>query len=338
MGEDPGAAAGQGQGVGEVAAAGRRPAVLGPVDRFEEDLAAQPLGAPFVGVVDDVPLAAGTLEQGAVPARVPGLGGVGAAQERVGGHVLPGAVDGARARHDDHVPGGGPGGAADGGDEVVPPVAHHVLGPLQGVGLDDPVGGVVPAVVDALGPAVGGQAVGGQAHAVDAVEEQVALPVLADGVTGVDVAAQPGVEGAVPLPLDVVAPHDGDGGLIHARPRGGHEGDVHVVAAGVLDQVGGEDAAPRLGAGGADGLPVHEVGRAEQDEGGTGLEGGEGHVVGLAHAQERGVGVVASHDGVAVGAVAEVGAALVLNAAAPRGGGIGAHGAGEPLCSCRMHL
>ena len=68
MGADPGAAAGQGQGVGEVAAAGRRPAVLGPVDRFEEDLAAQPLGAPLVGVVDDVPLAAGALEQGAVPA------------------------------------------------------------------------------------------------------------------------------------------------------------------------------------------------------------------------------------------------------------------------------
>ena len=273
-----------------------------------------------------------------MPARVPGLGGIGAAQERVGGHVLPGAVDGARARHDDHVPGGGPGGAADGGDEVVPPVADHVLGPLQGVGLDDPVGGVAPAVVDALGLAVGGQAVGGQAHAVDAVEEQVARPVLADGVTGVDVAAQPGVEGAVPLPLDVVGPHDGDGGLVHARPGGGHEGDVQVEAPLVLDEVHGEDAAPRLGADGADGLPVHEVGRAEQDDGGAGLEGGEGHVVPLPDAQDGGVGVVPAHDGVAVGAVAEVGAALVLNAAPPRGGGIGAHGAGEPLCSCRTRL
>jgi len=38
----------------------------------------------------------------------------------------------------------------------VPPVADHVLGPLQGVGFDDPVGGVAPAVVDALGLAVGG--------------------------------------------------------------------------------------------------------------------------------------------------------------------------------------
>jgi len=179
---------------------------------------------------------------------------------------------------------------------------------------------------------------GGQAHAVDAVEEQVARPVLADGVTGVDVAAQPGVEGAVPLPLDVVGPHDGDGGLVHARPGGGHEGDVQVEAPLVLDEVHGEDAAPRLGADGADGLPVHEVGRAEQDDGGAGLEGGEGHVVPLPDAQDGGVGVVPAHDGVAVGAVAEVGAALVLNAAPPRGGGIGAHGAGEPLCSCRTRL
>ena len=324
----PGASARQGQGGGEVSAAGHRPAVPGPVDGFEEDLAAELLVVALVAVVDDVPLAARALDEGAVAARPPGLGGVGAAQERVVGHVLPGAVDGARARHDDHVPGGGPGGAADGGDEVVPAVAHEVLGPLQGVGLDDPVLGVAPAVVDVGDGAGGGQAVAGQAHAVDAAEEQVALAVLADGVARVDVAADAQVDGLGPLALDVVGPDDGDGGGVHARPGGRHEGDVHVEAALVLDQVGGEDAAPGVRAGGADRLPVDEVGRAPQDEGGAGLEGGEGEVVDVPHAQDGGVGAVAAHDGVAVGAVAEVGAALVLGAAAPGGGGGLAGGGG----------
>src|SRR5690348_5387347 len=79
-----------------------------------------------------------------------------------------------------------PGRAADRADQVKPVTATEELGPLQGVGLGHPVIGVTPAVIDVLDRSVRGQAVVRQPDAPHPVQEQVALPVLADHVPRVD--------------------------------------------------------------------------------------------------------------------------------------------------------
>ena len=99
------------------------PAVIGPLDGFQQGLPAQCAKAILVAVIDHPPVAGRAFHQRGVAARPPRfVGGLGAHQ-RIARAVFPRAMHRARTRSDDHVPGGRAGGAADRGDQVQPAIA-----------------------------------------------------------------------------------------------------------------------------------------------------------------------------------------------------------------------
>ena len=127
---------------------------------------------------------------------------------------------------------------------------------------------------------------------------------------GID-AADLQVDGIAPRPADVVGPHH------VVRAIGADPGEVDVVAALVLDEIGGPDRADVLAQRRADRRPVHQVARVPDDQPRIGVERRERHVVVVAVLQHRRVGVIAGEDRVEEGAVAQVRLALTLDAAGP---------------------
>jgi hypothetical protein len=95
------------------------------------------------------------------------------------------------------VPGRRPGRAADGADQIEPPVAAKEFRTFERVGLGDPLVRVTPAVVDFLRGAVDRKAIVRKPDPVDAGQEQVAATVLADHMPWIDPAADAEVDGSL---------------------------------------------------------------------------------------------------------------------------------------------
>src|ERR1035441_5582347 len=108
-------------------------------------------------------------------------------------------------------------------------------------------------------------------------------------------------------------------GMDHAQPVVG--GEVDVEAAFVLAEIRGPDAADVAMQGGGDGPPVHQIGRAPDEQAGSIVEAGVGEEEIVTHADGAGVGVVSTQDGVAIDRVG-------LGQKPARGGGQGEGGGG----------
>src|ERR1035441_157912 len=108
-------------------------------------------------------------------------------------------------------------------------------------------------------------------------------------------------------------------GMDHAQPVVG--GEVDVEAAFVLAEIRGPDAADVAMQGGGDGPPVHQIGRAPDEQAGSIVEAGVGEEEIVTHADGAGVGVVSAQDGVAIDRVG-------LGQKPARGGGQGEGGGG----------
>ncbi len=281
------AAGGQGEGGGDVGDDGLHPAVLGPFDGFEEGLPAEVVVAVFIRVIDEIPLfVVGAGDEGGVAARPPFLPAGGGADDGVVGRIFPGAVEAAGAGHDDHVAGGGAGGAALGGDLVKPAVLAEKFGGFEELALGLPGARVVPAVVDFFFFTDHGEAVIGEADAVAFGEKEPAATVFVHGVAGVDVAD---------VEFDGIAPRAANvGGPEHPVFSGG--GEVDVVFAVVFDEVGSHGRTDDPGHGAADGFPVRQVLRVPDEEARRVEERRVRQVVVIAIAQDGGIGIVAAQD------------------------------------------
>ena len=176
----------------------------------------------------------------------------------------------------------------------------------------------MPAVVDVFGRADHAEAVVGQLHVVAAGQEQVALAVLAHRVAGVDVGGQTQADGLAPGTVDGVGPDHEVVALVGRARR-----EVDVVAALVLDQVRRPDRAhvgtDRM----RQRLPVHQVARMPDRQARVGVERGQREVVILAVLEHGRIGVVAGQHRVEEAPIAQVGHALVLDAALPGLRGVG---------------
>ena len=258
-------------------------------------------------------------------ARPPRFIDAGRAHERVVRAVLPRPVDRLRAGRDHHVARHRTGRAAHRRDQVEVVAMAQQLRAFRREVLRDPVFRIAPRLIGRFDGAVGREAVVREADAADAVDEQVALAVLAHDVARVDAARDFQVDRVAPRPLDAVGPDGVDRPRIAVR-RGR---DVDEVAAVVLAQVERPDRAQRLFQGRADGRPVHEIRRMPDHDARVREEAREGHVIVLAVLEDRRVRVVARDDRVDVRAVAAVGLALAFDAAAPaREGGRAGGGSG----------
>ena len=319
-------AAGLGQRLGEVTALGDEPAVVGPFDRIEQGLAAQRPVAVLVAVVDHPPATVAAFDHGGVAARPPRFAAVDGAGDRIVRRVLPRAVDRLRTCADHHVPGGRAGRASHRGGHVVPVTSLVDLRAFLGVALHVPVLRVLPAIVDVPGFADHAQAVVGQLHVIAAGQEQVALAVLAHRMAWIDVLAQAEVDRLAPGAADVVGPdHVVAAGAAFGAAGAGRE--IDVVAIIVFDDVRRPDRADVGRDRMAQRLPVDQVARVPDRQARIGVERGRGQVVVLAVPEHRRIGPVAGEHRVEEGAVAQVGLALVLDAALPGAGdGIGRSG------------
>ena len=238
--------------------------------------------------------------------RRPGL------DDRVSRVVFPGPVDGLRARHDHHVPGGRPGCAADCGDHVVIVTAAHDLRALRCESFDDPVLGVAPRVIHVLDPTDNAQPVGREAYAVSARQEQPAGTVIADGVPRIDVPVQFEVDRVGPGPRDRVGVNDIDRPVIGKSRR-----DVTIVTTAVLDEFGRPDRPDGLCQRGVDRRPVHEIAAVPDHDAGIGVETRKGQVVVVAIPDNAGVRMITGKYGIQIGPVAQVGFTLALDPRSP---------------------
>ena len=235
-------------------------------------------------MVDDVPVALGVIDEGAVTLGPPGLVGRVGVDHRVVGAVLPRAQGGLAAGDHHHVAGRRAGGAAFGAHEVVPVAALEEFRRLEPHALGFPFGGVLPAVIDLLRASGGGQAVGGQGRDPAVVGVEIALPVLGHHVARVD---------AAHVQLDRGAP-----GAF--RPVG--RDDVILAAAGrVVDvelavhlaEFRGVDGVVSVLDRAGNGFPVQQVGGMPDQQGGEVGEGGVGDVEVVAVAQDGRVRIIA---------------------------------------------
>lgn len=273
------------------------PTVVGPVNRLEQHLPAERAEPALVPVREHPPLVGRTAQDRRVPARPPSLRSVLRAGDRIAGMVLPRSVHRARAGDDDHVPGRRSRRAAHGADEVEPVAASEQLRALERVGLGDPLVGVAPSVVHLLELADRRQAVVGEPHHPDAVDEEVAVAVLADDVPRVDRAADSEVDRLRPRPAHRRRVDHEDRRLRQLRPRRRDERDVDEEPPVVLGDVDRERVAERLRQRRTLVRPVHEVGRAEQRQARRGLERRVRHPVLVADADHGRVGAVARENG-----------------------------------------
>ena len=215
----------------QVATGGAEPAVISPLDRFQQGLPAQCAKPMFVTVVDHPPVASRPFHQRGVAARPPRFIGGLRAHQRVARAVFPRAMHRTRTRGDDHVARRWAGGAADRGDQVQPALAPQQLWTFRREVLGDPVLRVAPWLVGVFQFAIGGQAVVAQADLADAVDEQIAPAVFADHVAGIDDVVDAEVDRIAPRPAaDVVGPGHEDLPALVARIGG----QVNEIAVAVL--------------------------------------------------------------------------------------------------------
>src|SRR3954454_1682579 len=203
----------------KVAANGPRPAVAGPFDRVEQSLAAERAEAVLISVIDHPPVARRPLHQRSVTPRPPRLGGAGRAHDRVVRAILPRTLDRLRARSDDHMPGRWSRRPANRGYEIEIAGVAKQLRALGRERLDHPIVRIFPGLVSGFDGTCGGKAVVGQPHAPDAVDEQIALAVLADDVARIDAVMDVEVDRLAPWTFDAVRPDRENRPAASARVR-----------------------------------------------------------------------------------------------------------------------
>ena len=276
-------------GVGGNFRLGAKPAVGGPFDGQEKELATEGAVAVLVAVDGEVPVAGWGVDQAAVaeaePAVVAGLG----VDDGVVGGPLPGAVGVAAAGADDGVAGGGSAGAAFGDVEVEIAIVFEEFGGFEAGAFHARGGGDGPGLEDFARGGFGGEAVGGEFDHLAAVGVEEATAVFGD-VGGVD---------------------SGDAEVDGFRPGAGRVGgvdDEDVAVAGVIDvevalvfaEIGGPDAAVELVQGSGYGTPVDEIERVPDEQAWSVFEAGVGEVEVVADADGAGVGVVSAEDRVVI--------------------------------------
>ncbi len=305
------------QRLGQITADRPKPAVRGPRDRFQQGLAAQGAIAVFIAVIDHEPGAARPLDQGGVTARPPFFGvGLGM-NDRVMRVIFPGTVDRFRAGGDDHVTRRRTRCAANRADKVKIIATTRKFRTFEGVGFDDPVVGVLPAVIDLFDRPIGAQTIVAQADALDPAEKQVALAILSHRMARIDGAMNAEIDRLAPRTHDGVGVDDAD---LHHRIRGedlGDQRDIDEVATPMLDQVAGKNHVGQDAKRRRQGLPVDQVARMPNRQGRIGFKGAERHVIVVAILQDGRIGTIAGHDGIEIGAVAEIAPALPLDASLP---------------------
>src|SRR4051812_19735377 len=96
---------------------------------------------------------------------------------------------------------------ADGGDEIEIAVVTKQLRALGRERLDHPIVRIFPRRIGGFDRTCRGKAIVGQLHTPDAVDEQVALTVVADDVAGIDAVMDIEVDGLAPRTFDTVRPN-----------------------------------------------------------------------------------------------------------------------------------
>ena len=207
--------------------------------------------------------------------------------QRIVGAVLPGAEGGLAAGDDHHVARGRAGGAAFRGHEIVPVAPLEKLGGFQPEAFRFPLLGELPSVIDLLRASRRGQAVGRQRRHKAIVRVQIAVAVLGHDMARVD-AAHVQLHRRGPGALGPVRRDD----VVLALARGIVDVELPVH----LADVRGEDGVVSIFHGPRDGLPVDEVRRMPDQQGGEIGERGMRHVKIVSVPQDRRIGVVARED------------------------------------------
>ena len=295
----------------QVATLHPEPAVRGPFDGVEQRLPSERPEAVLIAMIDGPPAPVRGLHQRGMAARPPFLVQRGRADQRIARMMLPRPVDRSRPRRDHHMPGGRPGRPAHRGDQVVILAVPEDLGSLGAESLDVPAVRIAPGIVDMLRRADRRQAVGRQPDTIATRQEQPARAVLAHRMAGIDMVGEFQVDRVAPRPLDPIGPdHPARGRVLG--------GNVEVVAALVLAQLGCPYRADVAGERSGQRPPVHQIARMPDDQTRIGVEGREGHVIIPPVLQDGRIGMVSGHQRIEETAVAQIGYALVVIAAGGR--------------------
>src|SRR5665213_4074744 len=172
----------------EVAPGHSRPSIRIPQEWLQQHLTAKRAETVLITVVSQPPVSHRPLHGGAVPTRPPRLGGAGSTDNGIARAVLPRTVDRAGTRYDHHVTGRRTRRPALAREQLDPAIAAQDLRPFQRGRLDNPVLRDRPAAIDLFDRPVFPQPIVADPNARAAVQEEVALAVLADRVAWIDIA------------------------------------------------------------------------------------------------------------------------------------------------------